>query len=78
LFRELNQQNEALKAYEQALNAAPPSAQILTNRGDFYLELSREEQAIADYKKALEIQPDYTRAKEKLKSIPKTVSDKKE
>ncbi|TPD65449.1 tetratricopeptide repeat protein [Flavobacterium microcysteis] len=78
LFRELNQQNEALKAYEQALNAAPPSAQILTNRGDFYLELSREEQAIADYKKALEIQPDYARAKEKLKSIPKTVSDKKE
>lgn len=77
LFRELNQQNEALKAYEQALNAAPPSAQILTNRGDFYLELSREEQAIADYKKALEIQPDYARAKEKLKSIPKTVSDKK-
>ncbi|RKS26002.1 tetratricopeptide repeat protein [Flavobacterium endophyticum] len=77
LFRDMNQQNEALKAYDLAIISEPKSAQIFTNRGDFLLELSKEEQAIADYKKALEIQPDYARAQEKLKSISKTVSEKK-
>lgn len=78
LFHELNQQNETLKAYDLAVNSEPKSAQILTNRGEFLLELSKDKEAIADFKKALEIQPDYTRAQEKLKAASKNlVSEKK-
>ena len=73
----LNQQNEALKAYELAIISEPKSAQILTNRGDLYVQLSKDKEAIADYKKALQLQSDYTRAQEKLNAITKKPSEKK-
>ena len=75
-LNDLNQQNEALKAYELGIIAEPKSAQILTNRGDLYIQISKEKEAIADYKMALEIQPDYNRAKEKLEAITKALSKK--
>lgn len=71
-LRELNLQSEALRAYEMAVISDPKSAQILTNRGDLYLELSKPIKAKADYKKALKTQPDYGLAKEKLNAIAKT------
>lgn len=76
-LNDLNLQNEALKAYELAIVAEPKSAQIFTNRGDLYVEISKDKEAIADYKKALQIQPDYSRAQEKLNVITKTASEKK-
>lgn len=65
----LNQQSESLRIYGLAIMAEPKSALIYTNRGNLYQEISKQKEAVSDYKKALEIQPDYQRASEKLKAI---------
>lgn len=72
LLHTLNKNDEALKSYNLAVNATPKSAQILTNRADLYLVLNKKSEAISDYKAALKIQPDYSRAQEKLEAINKT------
>ena len=64
-----NQEIEALQEFEKAINAEPKSAMIFLGRGDLYLKLGKKEQASENYKKALLIQPDYTIATEKLKSV---------
>lgn len=77
LLHTLNKNDEALKSYNLAVNAMPKSAQILTNRADLYLVLNKESEAISDYKAALKIQPDYSRAQEKLDTISKTTISQK-
>jgi len=69
LLHALGKNKEALTAYGLAMGYEPLSALIATNRGDLYLLLKDTEKAIKDYKKALAIQPGYTRAKLKLDSI---------
>lgn len=73
LLHSLKKDDQALKAYDLAINATPKSAQIFTNRADLLLKLHLESDAISDYKKALQIQPDYSPAKEKLNAVSKTV-----
>lgn len=63
------QYEEALEAYAVAINTFPKSAQIVTNRGDLYRELGKKDKASADYKKALEVEPNYTRAKDRLVAL---------
>ena len=55
--------------FNKAINCKPESAQIYTNRGDLYSKMNDEKKAILDYKRALQIQPDYRPAKEKLNMI---------
>lgn len=71
ILNDLGRSKEALKAYDKAVVAEPKSAQILCNRGDLYLLLKKQEEAQADYGKAIEIQPSYNRAKEKLALLVK-------
>ncbi len=71
LFSDLGSIRQALKAYKKAIECEPKSAQICTNRGDFYLLQNNQKQAITDYENALKIQPNYTRAQEKLKIVLK-------
>ena len=63
------QYEEALEAYAVAINTFPKSAQIVTNRGDLYRELGKKDKASADYKKALEVEPNYRRAKDRLVAL---------
>lgn len=65
----LDKDKEALEAYGDAIKTKPESAQVLTNRGNLYLELGQKEKAKADYKKALAIQPDYAGAIEALEKM---------
>lgn len=69
---------EAFLAYNSAVNAQPASAQILTNRGDLYLETGDKAKARDDYKAALAIQPDYKRAATQLAAISDSAAAKKQ
>jgi len=69
LLHSLGKNDEALAAYTLAINNEPKSALILVNRGDLYLYLKDNIKALDDYKKALSIQPDYSRAQLKIDSI---------
>lgn len=50
---------EAVAAYEDALNINPFYPQIHHNLGNLFQELGQDETAITHYEKALEIQPDF-------------------
>lgn len=67
----LERPQEALKAYERAAAATPPSAQILTNQGMLLRRLGRQADARASYEAALRLQPDYSRAQAELASLPR-------
>jgi tetratricopeptide (TPR) repeat protein len=60
---------EAVAAYGRALSESPVMADVLTARGDLYLQLKRYDEARADYTKALEFGPDYAPALTGLKKI---------
>lgn len=62
---------QALKAYERAVAATPPSAQILTNQGMLLRRLGRQADARASYEAALRLQPGYSRAAAELASLPR-------
>lgn len=62
---------EALKVYDQAVHATPPSAQILTNQGLLLRRLGRQADARASYEAALRVQPGYSRAESELASLPR-------
>ncbi|CAB3898621.1 tetratricopeptide repeat protein [Achromobacter ruhlandii] len=62
---------DALKTYERAVAAAPPSAQILTNQGMLQRRLGRQADARASYEAALRLQPGYSRAAAELASLPR-------
>ena len=69
ILRNLGKNTESLAAYNKAILSEPKSAQIYTNRGDLYLLLNDKNKAILDYKNALQLEPDYKRASEKVLSI---------
>jgi tetratricopeptide (TPR) repeat protein len=78
LLHALDKNDEALSAYETAIRNNPKSAQILTNRGDLYLQLGDRTKALQDYNSALAIQPDYQRAKSKINDIAQNTTSKAE
>ena len=78
LLQALNKNEEALLAYNKAISCNPGSAQILTNRGDLYLQSGNRVKALEDYNSALAIQPDYQRAKSKINDIAQIPTSKAE
>lgn len=67
----LDRTAEAIQAYERAVAATPPSAQILTNQGMLLRRLGRQADARASYEAALRLQPGYSRAAAELASLPR-------
>ena len=51
--------NEALNAYDKAIEINPNDASAYNNRGLVYDNLDKNDMAIADYKKAIELNPNY-------------------
>ncbi|MBR8657488.1 tetratricopeptide repeat protein [Achromobacter sp. Marseille-Q0513] len=66
----LDRAPEALAAYERAIAAPPPSAQILVNQGMLLRRLGRLADARSAFDAALRLQPDYARAQAELDSLP--------
>ncbi|MFK7776972.1 MAG: hypothetical protein QM501_02460 [Gimesia sp.] len=54
-----DKQKEALKIYDEILKSNPEMINVLLNRASMHETMNNETAAIADYKKALEIEPDY-------------------
>ena len=54
-----NRWNEALNAYDKAIEINPNDATAYNNRGLVYDNLDKNDMAIADYKKAIELNPEY-------------------
>jgi len=54
-----NRWNEALNAYDKAIELNPDNASFYNNRGLAYDNLDKNDLAIADYKKAIELNPKY-------------------
>ncbi|MCC7337475.1 MAG: tetratricopeptide repeat protein [Pirellulaceae bacterium] len=57
IFLAHDQLDQAVNSYSEALNIAPDSAWILTNRGVAYEFMSQLPEAIADYSRAIELEP---------------------
>jgi len=74
LLQTLNKDDEALKTYETATNSVPASALIATNQADLLVKLNQKKEASAVYKRALQIQPDYAPAREKLNALSKATA----
>ena len=51
--------NEALNAYNKAIDLNPNDASAYNNRGLAYDNLDKDDLAIADYEKAIELNPKY-------------------
>ena len=54
-----NRWDEALNAYDKAIELNPNDAPAYNNRGLAYDNLDKNDLAIADYKKAIELNPKY-------------------
>ena len=59
VLQELEQWEEALASYEQALALHPAFAAVYFNRGNALQNLQRLDEALASYNQAIAIQPDY-------------------
>jgi len=59
ILQELEQWEEALASYEQALALHPAFAAVYFNRGNALQSLQRLDEALASYNQAIAIQPDY-------------------
>jgi len=59
VLQELEQWEEALASYEQALALHPAFAAVYFNRGNALQSLQRLDEALASYNQAIAIQPDY-------------------
>jgi len=49
----------ALKEYSELLKQRPDDPNTLTNRGNFFYDLQRYDEALADYNRSLELRPDH-------------------
>jgi tetratricopeptide (TPR) repeat protein len=58
----LGRQDEAIAAYNKALEIQPDYTKAWFNKGNVHSDLGQQDEAMAAYDKALEIQPDYTKA----------------
>jgi TonB family protein len=61
-FYDQGKYDEAVAAYQQAINLKPNYAEAYLNLGDAYSALQRNEEALAAYKKALRFKPNYGEA----------------
>ena len=59
---EAKRYDEALAAYDRAIELRPDYAEAHSNRGVALGRLDRDEQALADYDRAIELRPDYAEA----------------
>jgi len=66
--RALGEYERALKVYPQVLSGGDMLA-IYNNMGSTYLAMGRNSAAIAAYRKALQLDPDYSRAREALEGL---------
>jgi tetratricopeptide (TPR) repeat protein len=64
-----NKENLALLAFKKAISSEPKSAMIFVGMGDFYFKYGQPKQASDSYQIALQLQPDYLIAVERLKAI---------
>lgn len=64
-----NKEDLALLAFKKAIASEPKSAMIFVGMGDFYVKYGKPKQASDSYKAALQIQPDYLLAVERLKTF---------
>ena len=58
LYTSENKLDKAVEAYTQILDAAPKSWAAMRGRGDALLNAGKQAKAIADYEKALKLNPD--------------------
>lgn len=70
---ELNQPEQAISAYRQALRIDPKDADAWYNLGGTYNDINRHDDAIAAYRQALRIDPEYAYAWNNLGAIYKTL-----
>jgi len=54
--------DQAMTAYNKAIELDPKQAQFYNNRGGAYRELNHYDEAIADFNRALELNPNYANA----------------
>ncbi|MFQ5696558.1 MAG: tetratricopeptide repeat protein [Terriglobia bacterium] len=54
--------SEAARAYGRVLELAPENAEVLVKRGTVHFHLGRVEEAVADFERALALNPDQPRA----------------
>ena len=64
-----NKKDLALLAFKKAIASEPKSAMIYVGIGDFYLKYGQRKQASDSYGLALQLQPDYFLAIERLKTF---------
>lgn len=57
IYQRLEQHDLAIKRYNQALELYPDDINALTNRGELYLRLGKFEEAAADLRKAISLDP---------------------
>ncbi|VAW31360.1 hypothetical protein MNBD_CHLOROFLEXI01-176 [hydrothermal vent metagenome] len=62
IFQSLNQYEEALADYEEALRLDPEDSMTYSNRGIVFLHQREYEAALADYRKAIQLNPEYAKA----------------
>ena len=55
---EINKPDEAIAAYEKAIEIKPDFAEIYVSLGELYFQHQRQKEAIAAYKKAIKLSPD--------------------
>ena len=65
----MNQFDDAIADYNEAIRLRPQHALTYFNRGSAYRKKGQNEQAIADYQKALELSPDLAIVKTKLQEL---------
>jgi len=62
IFYQLNRHEEALEAYEKAIELKPDYAEAWTTKGTIFHQLNRHEEALEAYEKAIELKPGYAEA----------------
>jgi tetratricopeptide (TPR) repeat protein len=65
---------QALQNIDKAIEYKSTSAVQFYNRAGFYNKLGKQREAIADLKQAIELDPNYKEAKERLKEMHKQQS----
>jgi tetratricopeptide (TPR) repeat protein len=58
-LRDLDQWDDALKAFDRGITLDPKIPEPYSNRGNVYKDLGRFDEAIRDYEKAIELKPDF-------------------
>jgi predicted O-linked N-acetylglucosamine transferase (SPINDLY family) len=72
-YQALNQLDDAITSYQQALTLSPDYALAHNNLGNALSDTGRSEEAIASFRRALAVQPDYADAHSNLGSVLRRV-----